>query len=53
MSFGGHPNWFQLHPHELGEIDVNSNLPLHIACALVPYLSDRDNENNARKVIES
>ena len=44
---------FQLHPHKLGEIDVNGDLPLHIACALAPYLSDRDNENNARNVIES
>ena len=30
---------FQIHPHGLGERDVNGDPPLHIACASGPYLS--------------
>ena len=43
---------FQLHPHEFGEIYVNGNLPLHIACTSDPDLLERYKENNAPKVID-
>ena len=44
---------FQLHPYKLCKRDVNGDLPLHIACALAPYFSERENKNNAPNIIES
>ena len=32
---------FQLHPHKLGERDVNGDLLLHISCASAPYFLER------------
>ena len=42
---------FQLQPHEIGERDVNVDLPLHIACASAPYFLERYNKKNAPNVI--
>ena len=44
---------FQLHLHKIGEIHVNSYLPLHITCAPALYFLERDNKKNAPKVIAS
>ena len=44
---------FQLHPHKIGEIDVNGDPPLNIACASAPYFLERDNEKNVPNVIDS
>ena len=44
---------FQLHPHEIGEIYVNGEPPLHISCASAPYFLEREKNNNAPNVIES
>ena len=44
---------FQMHPHDIWERYVNGDLPLNIACASAPYLSERENKKNAPNIIES
>ena len=44
---------FQIHPHGLGERDVNGDPPLHIACASGPYLSaERQRKECAKRYWE-
>ena len=43
---------FQLHLHKIGEIRVNSYLPLHITCAPALYFLERDNKKNVPTVID-
>ena len=40
---------FQLHPHKLGEIDVNGDLPLYIAYASAPYFLERQQKECTKR----